>query len=119
MKEREQGGALFSFPTATGSYLLPHSFYGTPAYWGAYVCGSSSAASAINDTYKMLDYQLSPAPGAAGKLQVERVNAHSGANIFRRGDVVFGEEGLIVNRRAAVSGLWGAGVAAPTAVTRP
>lgn len=82
VKEREQGGALFSFTTATGSYLLPHSFYDTPAYGGAYVCGSSSAACAINDRYKMLDYQLSPAPGAAGKLQVERANAHSGANIY-------------------------------------
>ncbi len=76
------GGALFNFSNATGNYLLPRSFYDSAAYWGAYVCGGSSAACAINDTYNILDYTLSPAPGAAGELQVERVNAHNGANIY-------------------------------------
>lgn len=93
------GGVLFNFsnePTfesglkrsrqalspPTGNYLLPRSYYDSAAYWGAYVCGGSSATCAINDTYNMLDYQVSPAPGPAGKLQVERVNAHNGANIY-------------------------------------
>lgn len=79
---RTAGGALFNFSNATGNYSLPSSFYDTAAYWGAYVCGGSSAACAINDTYNSLDYTLSPAPGSPGNLQVERVNAHNGANIY-------------------------------------
>ena len=30
----------------------------------------------------VLNYQLSPAPGPAGKMQAERVNTHNGANIY-------------------------------------
>ena len=82
MRGRSQGGALFNFSNAAGNYLLPGSFYDTADYWGAYVCGGSKATCAINDTYDTLNYQLSPAPGAAGGLQVERVNAHNGANIY-------------------------------------
>jgi hypothetical protein len=80
--ERAAGGVLFNFPNATGNYPLPGSFYDTAAYWGAYVCRGSRATCAVNDTYNALDYTLSPAPGAAGKLQAERVNAHNGANIY-------------------------------------
>ncbi len=93
VRERSAGGALLNFSAglldpgsklskATGQYLLPGSFYDTAAYWGAHVCEGSGAACAINDTYNTLNYQLSPAAGAAGKLQVERVNAHNGANIY-------------------------------------
>ena len=82
MRERSAGGVLFNFPTAAGHFLLPGSFYDTAAYWGAYVCEGSSASCAINDTYSILNYQLSPAPGLAGERQVERVNAHNGANIY-------------------------------------
>ncbi len=82
VRERAAGGALLNFSNATGNYLLPSSFYDTAAYWGAYVCEGSSASCAIKDTYNALNYQLSPAPGSAGERQVERVNAHNGANIY-------------------------------------
>ncbi|MGZ6186450.1 MAG: hypothetical protein ACXWNN_11240, partial [Candidatus Binataceae bacterium] len=99
MTGRAVGGVLFNFSTApqtgpggqrslaaqnvpTGDFALPASYIDTPAYWGAYVCGGSKATCAINDSYSPLDYQLTPAPGPAGKLQVERVNTHNGANIY-------------------------------------
>ena len=82
MRERSAGGVLFTFANATGTYLLPGSFYDSAEYWVAHVCGSSSAACAVNDSYNVIDFQLTPASGAAGKMQVERVNAHNGANIY-------------------------------------
>jgi hypothetical protein len=80
--ERGAGGVLFNFPNAAGNYLVPGSFYDTAAYWGSHVCESSGASCAVNDIYNSLDYQLTPAPGGPGELQVERVNAHNGANIY-------------------------------------
>jgi hypothetical protein len=99
MTDRGAGGVLFSFSNAplvepgrtrqrnapeppTGTYLVPGSFYDTAAYWGAFVCERSRTICAVNDTYNPLSYELSPAPGPAGKLQAERVNAHNGANIY-------------------------------------
>jgi hypothetical protein len=99
LRERAAGGVLFSFSNAplvapgpaaaaverrppTGTYLLPASFTDTPEYWGAFVCGGSRAMCAVTDTYNTVDYQLAPPSSAPGKLQVERVDAHSGANIY-------------------------------------
>ncbi len=82
VRERSAGGALLNFPIANGNYLLPSSYYDTGAYWGTHVCERSSAKCAVKDTYNVLNYELSPEPGAAGTLQVERVNAHTGANIY-------------------------------------
>jgi hypothetical protein len=82
VRERSAGGALFNFSTATGNYLLPSSFYDTSDYWASYVCAGSGASCVVNDAYNVSDYQLSPQPGSAGKMQVERVNAHNGANIY-------------------------------------
>jgi hypothetical protein len=80
--ESTAGGVLFNFSVGESDYVLPRSFYDTGAYWGAFVCAGSRATCAVNDAYNGIDFQLSPPPGAAGKLQVERVNAHSGANIY-------------------------------------
>ncbi len=82
MRGRAEGGVLFNFPNAAGNYLLPGSFYDTADYWGAYVCENKKATCGVNDTYTALNYQLSPPPDAAGRLQAERVNAHNSANIY-------------------------------------
>ena len=82
VNERAADGALLKFSISGGTYLLPSSYYDTAAYWGAYVCAGSKDTCGIDDAYNILDYQFSPAPSAAGKLQVERVNTHNGANIY-------------------------------------
>ncbi len=82
VRQRDAGGALLNFSVGERHYVLPSSYYDTAAYWGAYVCEGSSAACAVTDTYNILNYELSPAPGPAGEKQVERVNAHNGANIY-------------------------------------
>jgi hypothetical protein len=82
VKERNAGGALFTFEIAGGNYALPHSYIDSAAYWAAYVCEGSAQRCAVHDTYDPLSYQLTPAPGPAGERQVERVNAHNGANIY-------------------------------------
>ena len=82
VRERTAGGSLLNFSVGTSRYVLPSSYYDTAAYWGAYVCEGSSAKCAVTDTYNILNYELSPAPGPTGEKQVERVNAHNGANIY-------------------------------------
>jgi len=87
VRPRADGGALLNFQVLNsakvkGDYLLPGSYYDSPDYWGAYVCQGSHALCGIHDTYSVLNYQLSPAPGPAGKLQVERVNTHNSVNIY-------------------------------------
>ncbi len=82
VKERSAGGALLSFSNGTGDYLLPSSYYDTAEYWGVHVCEGASDTCAVNDTYNLFNYQLTPAATPAGKLQVERVNAHNSANIY-------------------------------------
>lgn len=84
VRERTAGGVLldFSLGQARAQYQLPASYLDTHAYWGAYVCESSKAKCAVHDTYNSVTYELVPAAGPAGKLQVERVNAHNGANIY-------------------------------------
>jgi len=82
VRERADGGALVSFPTGTGNTLLPASYYDTADYWGAYVCQGVRALCGVTNTYNEQSHELLPPPGAAGKLQVERVNAHNGANIY-------------------------------------
>lgn len=87
IRERSAGGALINVQilndsNVMGNYLLPASYIDSPAYWGAYVCEDSREICKVEDTYSSLTYQLSPAANAAGKLQVERVNAHNGINIY-------------------------------------
>lgn len=82
VREQSAGGALVGISNPTGRYLIPVSYRDSAAYWGVAVCGRAAATCAVTDTYNPLTYELSPAPGPAGKLQVERVNTHTGANIY-------------------------------------
>lgn len=87
VRERGAGGALVNVQilnaaNVMGNYLLPASYIDSAAYWGGYVCEGARAVCAVEDTYSSLTYQLTPAAGPPGKLQVERVNAHNGINIY-------------------------------------
>lgn len=61
---------------------LPLSFSDSVKYWGEYVCRLPAHDCAVRDIYNDGDYSLTPAPGLAGELQVERVNVHHGSNIY-------------------------------------
>lgn len=77
------GGALYA--PAAGSLkgaILPLSFYDSEQYWGAYVCTLPNVNCAVADYYDPNDYSLKPHKGDAGSLQVERVNVHTGTNIY-------------------------------------
>lgn len=85
--ERSAGGALINVQVLNasnvmGNYLLPASYLDSAAYWGAYVCEGARERCKVENTYNSLTYQLLPPTSAAGKLQVERVNAHNGINIY-------------------------------------
>ena len=77
------GGVLY---TATAGELngrpLPLSFFDTSEYWGAFVCKQHDSACAVMDVYNPFTYTLTPQPNTAGQLQTERVNVHSGTNIY-------------------------------------
>lgn len=76
------GGILY---TATAGELqgdaLPLSFFDSPEYWGAYVCKQLGACN-VTDIYNPMTYTLTPQLNSAGILQTERVNTHSGTNIY-------------------------------------
>ena len=87
VRPRGEGGALFEFSLANESggkdrYLQPASFLDSAAYWALHVCAGSRERCAVHDTYSPGDHQLTPSLGEAGTLQIERVNAHNGANIY-------------------------------------
>lgn len=87
IRERSAGGALINVQVLNasnvmGNYLLPASYLDSAAYWGAYVCEGARDKCKVEDSYSSLTYQLAPPASPAGKLQVERVNAHNGINIY-------------------------------------
>jgi len=61
---------------------LPLSYVDSADYWGDYVCRLPGHDCAVLDVYDDSAYTLMPPRGAAGELQVERVNVHNGANIY-------------------------------------
>ena len=78
-----QGGALFTATAGTLNGLqLPLSYLDSADYWGDYVCRLPGHDCAVLDVYDDSAYTLRPPRGAAGELQVERVNVHNGANIY-------------------------------------
>jgi hypothetical protein len=80
---REQGGALFTATAGTLNGLqLPLSYRDSADYWGDYVCRLPGHDCAVLDVYDDAAYTLRPPRGAAGELQMERVNVHNGANIY-------------------------------------
>jgi hypothetical protein len=84
VNDREtRNGVLY---TATAGELrglaLPLSFNAKPEYWGEYVCKQRGIACAVTDSYNPTDFTLKPQRGPAGDLQTERVNVHSGTNIY-------------------------------------
>ena len=78
-----QGGALFTATAGTLRGLrLPLSYVDSADYWGDYVCRLPGHDCAVLDVYDDSAYTLMPPRGAAGELQMERVNVHNGANIY-------------------------------------
>lgn|GEM_PF-649068 len=61
---------------------LPLSFYCTNEYWQNYVLKLPLEESRSVDIYNPKDNTLTPMPGSRGQLQVERINIHSGCNIY-------------------------------------
>lgn len=61
---------------------LPLSFYCTNQYWQKYVLNLPLEESRSVDIYNPNDHTLTPMPGSRGQLQVERINIHSGCNIY-------------------------------------
>jgi hypothetical protein len=61
---------------------VPYSFIDSEQYWGEYVCSQPATVCAVADYYDPADYGLKPRAGAAGDLQIERVNVHNGTNIY-------------------------------------
>ncbi len=82
VRDRADGGVVFTMPTPAGRYLLPASYRDTPEYWAAYVCQSPGNTCDVTDTYDPSNYHLTPQAGRSGELQTERVNVHNGANIY-------------------------------------
>ncbi len=83
VSDRAQGGVLYK---ATAGKLqglsLPLSYVDSSEYWGEYVCRQQHSECAVMDVYNMFTYTLTPQQNSAGKLQTERVNVHSGTNIY-------------------------------------
>jgi hypothetical protein len=83
ISDQSQGGVLHTANTGVlKGYALPVSFVDSAEYWGAYVCRQNGNSCTVRDIYNPADYSLTPMPGAAAELQVERVNVHNGANIY-------------------------------------
>lgn len=61
---------------------LPLSFAGSPEYWGEYVCRLPGKTCAVVDVYDPYTSSLTPEKSIAGDLQTERINTHSGSNIY-------------------------------------
>lgn len=80
---RDQGGMLY---TATAGALagkrLPLSFVDSARYWGERVCHFPAPDCAVQLRYNPGDYSVAAEDNAAGALLAERVNTHSGANLY-------------------------------------
>ncbi len=80
---RDHGGVLY---TATAGALsgrrLPLSFVDDARYWGERVCRFPAGDCAAQLRYNPGDYRVSPDDNAAGDLLTERVNMHSGTNLY-------------------------------------
>jgi len=61
---------------------LPYSFLDTEQYWGEYVCRQPGVSCAVSDYYDPQDYAIKARGGPGAVLQTERVNVHSGTNIY-------------------------------------
>jgi len=79
----ERGGVLY---TATAGALarkrLPLSFFDDADYWGRNVCRFPAQDCAVTLRYNPGDYRVSPEDNVAGDLLTERVNTHSGTNLY-------------------------------------
>ncbi len=79
----ERGGVLY---TATAGALarkrLPLSFIDDARYWGENVCRFPAQDCAVRLRYNPRDYGVSPDDNVAGALLTERVNTHSGTNLY-------------------------------------
>jgi hypothetical protein len=79
----ERGGVLY---TATAGSLdrkrLPLSFIDDARYWGEKVCRFPAQDCAVQLRYNPRDYGVAPDDNAAGDLLTERVNTHSGTNLY-------------------------------------
>lgn len=84
VSDREMHGGVLYTATAgeLRGHMLPLSFYDTPEYWGEYVCKQRAVDCSVTDTYDPTNYMVTPQRGPKGDLQTERVNIHSGANIY-------------------------------------
>jgi len=80
--DRESHDGVLYKATAGGlrGMRLPLSYVDSPQYWGDYVCQHNACA--VIDVYNPFTYTLTPQQNAAGKLQAERINVHSGTNIY-------------------------------------
>jgi len=77
------GGALYRpVEGPLRGVILPFSFADSEQYWGEYVCRLPNADCTVVDTYDPTDFTVGPKPGAGALLQTERVNVHSGTNIY-------------------------------------
>ena len=80
---RDQGGVLY---TATAGALagqrLPLSFVDSARYWAERVCHFPAQDCAVQLRYNPGDYRVAAEDNAAGDLLAERVNTHSGANLY-------------------------------------
>ncbi len=101
--------SLFSSGT-----ILPLSFYSSPAYWQYYVGQNSAELLSVSDRYNSPqgNYNLSPSPICSdiapfptllcpGNLQIERVNAFAGTNIY---DAAVWQISLALAGKAGVQG---------------
>ena len=79
----ERGGVLY---TATAGSLdrkrLPLSFIDDARYWGDKVCRFPAQDCAVQLRYNPHDYGVRPDDNLAGDLLTERVNTHSGTNLY-------------------------------------
>ena len=81
--QAKEGGALYMATAGTlAGSALPLSFHSNAEYWGGYVCQLAKNSCAVKDVYNAAQYTLLPEPGLAGDLQTERINTHTGTNIY-------------------------------------
>lgn len=118
---RAQGGVLQAAEGDLHGLALPLSFVDSAEYWGEHVCRLPGAACAVDDVYRPADYTLTPRAGAGAKLQLERVMAHAGTNIY---DAATWQIAVILSKgdgranRHALSGDLGRALALRRATTR-